>query len=160
MAWPGLRHSLKTKVRPWISSGKDRFDTLDQILNCAAAPEFTRDDWKLGGQKQQRQTGESHKGGDKKCNFCPCISEYAENTSDHSNSAGNGNPSGTGNSKSGKANKSSGGSRADVSPAPWLSKEIYQLLKGTPAMHSLRQWRPQNLPLNQIRQVEPNSAEL
>jgi len=37
MARAGLRHTLKTKVRPWISSGKDRFDTLDQLFDSAVA---------------------------------------------------------------------------------------------------------------------------
>jgi hypothetical protein len=123
MAWAGLRHALKTKVRPWISSGKDRFDTLDQLFDCAAASEFKPDDKKPGGQQQQqRQAGESQKGGDKKRNFRPSISEPAENTSGNSNNSG-------GNSKSGKSNKPSGGSRANLSPAPWLSKEAYESRK-------------------------------
>jgi hypothetical protein len=54
MVWAGLQHALKTKVRPWISSGKDRFDTLDQLFNCATASEFKQDDKKPGGQQQQR----------------------------------------------------------------------------------------------------------
>jgi len=54
MAWAGLRHALKTKVRPWICSGKDRFDTLDQLFDCAAASEFKPDDKKPGGQQQQQ----------------------------------------------------------------------------------------------------------
>ena len=37
LAWAGLRQTLKTQVRPWIPSGKDRFDTLDQLFVCAAA---------------------------------------------------------------------------------------------------------------------------
>jgi len=130
MAWAGLRHALKTKVRPWISSNKDRFDTLDQLFDCAAASEFKPDDKKPGGQRQQqRQTGESQKGGDKKRNFRPSISEPTENTSGNSNTSNHSNNSGTGNSKSGKSNKSSGGSRANLSPAPWLSKEIYESRK-------------------------------
>jgi hypothetical protein len=130
MAWAGLRHALKTKVRPWISSGKDRFDTLDQVINCAAASEFKPDNKKPGGQQQQqRQTGESLKGGDKKRNFRPSISEPMENNSGNSNTSGNSNNSGTGNIKSGKSNSSSGGSRANLSPAPWLSKEIYESRK-------------------------------
>jgi len=130
MAWAGLRHALKTKVRPWISSGKERFDTLDQLFDCAAASEFKPDDKKPGGQQQQqRLTGESQKGGNKKRNFRPSISEPTENTSGNSNTYGNSNNSGTGNSKSGKSKKSSGGSRANLSPAPWLSKEIYESWK-------------------------------
>jgi hypothetical protein len=121
MAWGGLRHALKTKVRPWISSGKDRFDTLDQLFHCAAASEFKLDDKKPGGQQQQRQAGESQKGGDKKRNFRPSISEHAESTPGNSNI--------TGNSKSGKSNKPSGGSRANLSPALWLSKVVYESRK-------------------------------
>jgi len=69
MARAGLRLLLKLNDRPWISSGKDRFDTLDQLFDCAAASEFKPDDKKPGGQQQQRQTGESQKGGNKKRNF-------------------------------------------------------------------------------------------
>jgi len=49
MAGAGLQHALKTKVRPWISTSKDRFDTLDQLFDCAAALEFNPDDKKPGG---------------------------------------------------------------------------------------------------------------
>jgi len=121
MAWAGPRHALPTKVRPWISSGEDRFDTLDQLFDCAVASEFKPDDKKPGGQQQQqRQAGESQTGGDRNHNFRPSISEPVENTS------GTSNYSGTGNSKSGKSNKSSGGSRANLAPAPWLSNEVYE----------------------------------
>jgi len=124
MAWAGLRHALKTKVRPWISIGKDRFETLNQLFDCAAISEFKPDDKKPGGQQQQqRQAGESQKGGDKKHSFRPSISEPAEIPS------GNSNNSSTGNSKLGNSNKSSGGSRANLSPAPWLSKEAYESRK-------------------------------
>jgi hypothetical protein len=103
MAWAGVQHALKTKVRPWISRGKDRFDTLNQHFNCAVASEF-KPDVKMprGPQQQQRQAWESQKGGDKKCNFRPSTSEPAQNTASNSTN------SGTGNSKSGKSNKSSG----------------------------------------------------
>jgi hypothetical protein len=108
MAWVGLWHTRKKKVRPWISSGKDRFDTLDQLFHCVAASEFKPDEKKPTGQQlQQRQAGESQKGGYKKRIFRPSISEPAENTS------GNCNNSRTGNLKSGKSNPSSGGSRAN-----------------------------------------------
>jgi hypothetical protein len=40
-----------TKVRPWISSGKDRFDTLNQLFICEAALEFKPDYKKPGGQQ-------------------------------------------------------------------------------------------------------------
>jgi len=115
------------KVRPWISSGKDRFDTLDQLFHCAAALEFTPDYTKPGGQQpqQQRQARESQKGGDKKRKFRPSISKPAQNTS------GNSNNSNTGNSKSGKSNKSSGGSSASLTPAPWLSKKVYDSQKAS-----------------------------
>jgi hypothetical protein len=63
MALAGLRHALKAKVRPWISTGKDRFDTLDQLFDCAAASEFKPDDKKPGGQQQQRQAGDSNSKG-------------------------------------------------------------------------------------------------
>jgi len=117
-------NALKTKVRPWISSGKDRFDTLDQLFDCAAALEFKPDDKKPGGQQQQqRQVGETQKGGEKKRNFRPSISEPAENTSGKSNNTSTGNP------KSGKSIKPSGGSSANLSPAPWLSKEAYESRK-------------------------------
>jgi hypothetical protein len=69
MAWKGLWHPLTMKVRPLISSGKDRFDTVDQLIDSAVASEFNPNDKKPGGQQQQRQTGEFQKGGDKKHNF-------------------------------------------------------------------------------------------
>jgi len=124
MAPTVLWYPLKRKVRPWIYSGRDRFDTLDQLFDCAVALEFKLDDKKPGGQQQQRHTGESQNGGNKKRNFRPSISEPAENTSRNSNTSGNSNNSATGNSKSDKSNKSSGGSRANISPAPWLTIEI------------------------------------
>jgi len=130
MAWAGLRQALKTKARPWISSGNDRFNTLDQLFDCAAASEFKPDNKKPAGQQQQhRQTGESQKGGDKKSNSRPSISEPTENTSGNSITSGYSNNSGTHNLKSGKFNISRGGSRANLSPAPWLSKEIYESRK-------------------------------
>jgi hypothetical protein len=52
ITWAGLRHALKTNVRPWIANGKARFDTLEQLFDCAAASEFTLDDEKSGGQQQ------------------------------------------------------------------------------------------------------------
>jgi len=125
MAWVGLSQTPKTKGRPWISSGKDRFDTLNQLFNCAAASEFKLHNMKPREQQlQQRHTGESQTGGDKICNFRPSTYEPANNTS------GNSNNSGTCNWKSGKSNKSSGGRRANLSPAPWLSKEAYKSRKG------------------------------
>jgi len=124
MAWAGLRHALNTNVRPWIPGSEDRFDTLDQLFDCAVASQFKPDDKKPRGQQQQQwQVGESQTGGDMKRNFRPSISDLAENTS------GNSNNPGTGNSKSGKFNKSSGGSRPNLSPAPWLSKEAYECRK-------------------------------
>jgi hypothetical protein len=58
MACVGVRHAIKMKVRPWISSGKDRFNTLDQLFNCAAASQFKPDDKKPGRQQQrQRKAG-------------------------------------------------------------------------------------------------------
>jgi len=123
MPWVGLRLALKTKVRPWISSGKDRVDTLDQLFDCAAASEFKSDDKKPGRQQQQqREAGESQKGGDMKNNFRPSISEPADNTSGNSNNSG-------GNSKSGNSNKSGGDCWANLTPAAWLSKEAYKSRK-------------------------------
>jgi hypothetical protein len=70
MAWAGLRHALKIKLRPWISSGKDRFDTLDQLFDSAAASEFKPDDKTPRGQQQQQShVGEPQKCGEKKRNF-------------------------------------------------------------------------------------------
>ena len=107
MGLVGLRHALKTKVGPWISSGNDRFNTLDRLFDCAAASQFKLDHKQPGGQQPQRQAGENRIGGDTKHNFRPSISEPAENTS------GNSYNSGTSNSKSVKSNKLSGGSRAN-----------------------------------------------
>jgi len=85
MGWVGLRHAHKTKVRPWIPSGKGKLNTLDELFDCAAASEFKLDYKTPGGQHHQTQAGESHKGGGKKRNFQPSISEPAENTSGNSN---------------------------------------------------------------------------
>jgi len=107
MACVGLRQALQTKVSPWISCGKARFNTLDQLFYCAVASEFKPDDKKPGGQQQQqREAGESQKGGDKKLNFRPSTSESAEDISGNSNNSGS-------NSKSGKSNRSTGVSRAN-----------------------------------------------
>jgi hypothetical protein len=86
-----------------------------------APSEFKPDDKKPGRRQQQRQAGESQKGGKKKRNFRPSISKPAESNPGNSNN--------TGNSKLGKSNKPSGGSRANLSPAPWLSKEVYESRK-------------------------------
>jgi len=61
MAWAGLRHALKTKVRPWIPSGKERFDTLDQLFDCAAASEFKPDDKKPGDSNCRGKQGSLRK---------------------------------------------------------------------------------------------------
>jgi len=129
MAFAGLWQALRTKVRPWISSGNYRLDTLDQLFEFAAAWEFKPDHNTPGGQQRQMHTGESQKGGDKKRNFRPSICEPAENTSGNFNTSVNCNNSCTGNSKSGTSSKSSGGTRAHLSPWVWLSKEIYKSRK-------------------------------
>jgi len=85
-----------------------------------------------GGQQQQRQSGESQKSGDKKWNFGPSVSESADKTSGNSNNFNNSNNSNNpdpGNSKSVKSNMPSGGSDANLSPAPWLSEEVYKSRK-------------------------------
>jgi hypothetical protein len=43
IAWVGLPHTLKMKVSPWISSSNDRFNTIDQLFDCAAASVFQPD---------------------------------------------------------------------------------------------------------------------
>jgi len=53
-----LRHALKTQVRHWISSGKNRFNRLDQRFDCATGSEYKPDDKEPGGhQQQQGQAG-------------------------------------------------------------------------------------------------------
>jgi len=44
MALVDLGHALMTKVTPWISSSNNRFDTFDQLFDCAAPSEFKPDD--------------------------------------------------------------------------------------------------------------------
>jgi len=56
MEWVVLRHALQIKLRRWLPMCNDRFDTLDQLFDCAAASEFKLDNKKPGGQQQQRQT--------------------------------------------------------------------------------------------------------
>jgi hypothetical protein len=124
MAWAGLQHVLRTKVSILIFCGKDRFNTPDQLFDCAPASEFHLDNTMPGGhQHHQRQAEEYQKSGDKKCNFRPFISKPANTTSCTANNSGTGSP------KSGKSNKRSGGSRAILSPAPWLRKEAYESQK-------------------------------
>jgi len=122
----GLRHALKMKVRPSISSRKDRLDTFNQLFDCTAASEFKPDDKKPGGQHQNRQAGESQKGSDKKRDFRASISEPAENTWGSSNISNN-----TDNSKSARSRKSNGGSCANLAPLLWLSKEVYECRKAS-----------------------------
>jgi chemotaxis protein histidine kinase CheA len=55
MAWSGLRHALKTKVRQWIPKDKDRFERLDELFDSAAASESKPEGKKPGGQQQQQQ---------------------------------------------------------------------------------------------------------
>jgi len=117
----GLCHTLTAKVRPWISSGKDRFDTLDQLNNFEAASEFILDNENSGGHHQQCQSDESQKGGEKKHNFQPSISNPVENTACISNHC---KCSDIGNSKSGKSNTPCGGSSANLPLALWLSMEV------------------------------------
>jgi len=54
MAWSGLRHAQKTKVRPWIPKDKDRFETLDELSDGAAASESKPEETNSGGQQQQQ----------------------------------------------------------------------------------------------------------
>jgi hypothetical protein len=101
MALAGLRHAVHTNIRPWISRGKVRFCTLDQLFYCVVASDFKLEDKQRGGQPQQRwQAGESPKGGNMQSNFRPSITEPAKNTSSNRNN------SGTGYSKCGLSNKS------------------------------------------------------
>jgi hypothetical protein len=88
MAWAGLPHPLETKVTPWICSGKDRFDTLNQLFDWAVAWEFKPVDKKPGEQQQQqRQAVEPQTDGDKTRNIRPSISETVENTPINSNNS-------------------------------------------------------------------------
>jgi len=108
LGWAGLPHAHRTKVRLWISSGKDKFDSFDQLFDFAAAVQFKPHQTQSGSQQQQGQAEETLKGGDKKCKFGPSVSEYAEHTS------GNSNNSITSHSKSVYSSKPSRGSPADL----------------------------------------------
>jgi hypothetical protein len=144
MTWAGLRHRLKTKVTPWISTGKDGIDTLDQLFDCVVASEFEPDYKMPGRQQQESQYRESQKTGEKKCNFRPAISKSAESTSPNSNNCTN--PD-TGHSQSVKSNKPSGGSRAHYKQRRSIQRKSTKP-KGKPATHLLWQRRPQNLLCN------------
>jgi hypothetical protein len=54
MSCAGLRYTLMAKVRPWITSGKEMFDTLDQLFDRVVASEFKSEDKSPGGQQQQQ----------------------------------------------------------------------------------------------------------
>jgi len=57
MAWAGRWQVLKTKVGPWISSGKHTVDKQDQLFHCGAASEFKPDDNKPYREQQPWQAG-------------------------------------------------------------------------------------------------------
>ena len=113
---------LTSELALWTTEGKVK------RVSASCIPTTLASSKKLGGQQQQRKAGESQKGGDKKRNFRPSISEPAENNSGNSNHSKN--PDSV-NSKSVKSNKHSGGSPAYSSPGPWLSKEVYTGRKGS-----------------------------
>jgi len=121
MAWLGLRHALKTKVRPWIPKDKNHFETLDELFDCAAASESKLEEKKPGGQQQQQQQrhpNELQKGGGKKRKFRPSISEPVETP--HTTPK---RPKG-GKKDKGKRNVSF--NHNNLPPAPWVATEVYQ----------------------------------
>jgi len=124
MASVGLQHQLQMKVRCWISSSKDRFDTLHQLFNCVASSQLQLDDNNPSGHHQYRQSGKFHHGGDMRSNFRATISEPVESTCGYSNPTRNCIHFSTRTSTSGKSNKLRGGSCANFSPVLWLSKEV------------------------------------
>jgi len=69
LALAGLRHALQMIITPWISTGNNKSEKVDQLLDCAGSSQFKPNDKMPGGQYQKRQAGEFQKGGDKKHNF-------------------------------------------------------------------------------------------
>lgn len=148
------------KVRHWISSVKDRLDTLNQLFKCAAASVFQPDHNKREGQPKQRQKGDSQKDGEKIHNFQHSISEPVDQTPGNLSTSGNSDQSGTGESQSAKLNKSTGGTRANISPVKRISKQVYKRRKANRPCTCPCSRDQINLWLYHIQQVEPTSAEL
>jgi len=159
MACTGLRHKLTTQVRPWISTGKERFGTPDQLSNCGAASEFKLDDKTPGGQQHQRQTGVSQKGGDKKRNFRPSISEPMETTSGNYNTSGYYNNSSTGNLKAGQVQSVQWRQPSQLITSTMALKGNLRKAEVKSAMHLLWPRRPHTLPEDHIQQVKPSWIE-
>jgi len=108
MVWSGLKEYLLPNIKPFTDKS-ERFNIIDEFSDRAADVESPpKADKQHQQQHQQKQPGDS-----KKRNFRPSISEPTETTQIN---PGN----------SGHLNKSRGGNRANLSPAPWLTKEAYE----------------------------------
>jgi len=108
MVWSGLKEYLVPKIKPFTDES-GRFNTIDELFDRAEDVESPpKADKQHQQQHQQTQPGDSKKG-----NFRPSIPKPTETTQ-------------TNPGNSGHPNKSGGGNRANLSPAPWLTKEAYE----------------------------------
>jgi hypothetical protein len=108
MVWSGLNEYLLPKIKPFTEESR-RFNTINKLFDRAVdvkSPPTADKQHQV--QHQQKQPRDS-----KKRNFRPSISEPTETTQ-------------TNPGNSGYPNKSGGGNRANLSPAPWLTKEAYE----------------------------------
>jgi len=109
MVWSGLNYNLLPKIEPFTNeSGK--FNTIDELFDRAADVQSPpKADTQHRQQHQQKQPGESMKH-----NFRRSISEQTETTQPNAGTSGH-------------PNRSGGGNRANLSPAPWLTKKVYEM---------------------------------
>jgi len=104
MIWSGLKEYLLPKIKPFTDQS-GRFNNIDELFDRAADVESPP---KADKQHQQKQPGET-----RKRNFRPSISESTETT--QTNFGNSVHPS-----------NSSGSNRANLSPAPWQTKEVFE----------------------------------
>jgi hypothetical protein len=120
MAWSGLRHAVKTKVRAWIQKDNDLSERLDELFDCAAALESKPEEKQRGGQQQQQQRhpDESHMGGIKKREFKPAIAEPVATPQVT--------PERPKGDNKDKGNLNVSFNHNNLPPAPWVATEVYQ----------------------------------
>jgi len=105
IAWCRLRPGLEFNMKQ-LTLKNGRFDTMEEVFDCAADSEVKPDSKKpqpQQPQQQQKQSGESCQQGGKKCNFRPSISEPADAPN---------------------TDKSMSDHDDTCTPAPWVSPEL------------------------------------
>jgi hypothetical protein len=108
MFWSGLKEYLLPKITPFTDESR-RFNTINELFDRAADVESPL---KVDKQNQQHHQATQQEDS-KKGNFRPSISEPTETTQ-------------TNPGTSGHPNKSGGGNRTNLSPAPRRTQEAYE----------------------------------